>query len=130
MIILKYAHQWGFPRMKDLAIRYLEDNNSIDIARRIVLYQENQLPGKYLVRYFRELVYREEFPSIVECQTLGMDNFWHLSKLRELMRISPSKEGQSSSPVRKGVAEKEVDDLIVSTLELSLDGPNTGSPVS
>jgi hypothetical protein len=116
--------------MKDLAIRYLENDHSIDTARRIVLYQDSNLPKKYLVRYFRELVSRDDFLSLDEYRTLGIDNVWHLQKLREQMRVSPSNEAKGPSPLRKGINEKDVDDLIVSTLKISLNDSDSGSPVS
>jgi hypothetical protein len=126
---LKYAHKWGFERMKDLAIRYLENDHSIDSARRIVLYQDNHLPARYLVRYFRELISREDFLSLEEYQTLGINNIWHLQQMREHLRVSHSPGTKGPSPLRKGVAEKDVDDLIVSTLKISLHDSDSGSPV-
>lgn len=130
--ILRYAHKWGFPEVKALAIRFLEGNKDLGTAERIVLYQENKIPGKYLLPHFTELVCRENYLGLEESHTLGVENLWLIFQARERLRVHSNKDSDHPSPLRKGINETEIKDIVVSTFKISLteEEPTPGSTVS
>ena len=71
-IILKLAHRWTFPEVKDLAVRELEKLICPDLDR-IATYQANAVDRKLLIPYYARLCEREEPLTLPEGMKLGME---------------------------------------------------------
>jgi hypothetical protein len=84
MPILRYAYKWGFKEVEALARRYL-DNRDMDIVDRIVLYQRNKIPKKYILPYYIKLASRSESLDQEECRNLGHMNYWFLTNARDAL---------------------------------------------
>ncbi|EKM81304.1 hypothetical protein AGABI1DRAFT_112968 [Agaricus bisporus var. burnettii JB137-S8] len=78
MVILRCALKWEFKEVEALAMRWL-DNQDMNIAERIVLYQRNKVPRRHLLPLYVTLVSRPEAPDLEECRVLGHKNLWFLN---------------------------------------------------
>ncbi|KAF5320452.1 hypothetical protein D9611_010664 [Ephemerocybe angulata] len=98
--ILKLAHRWDFPVVKDLAIRELRRReDEVPLVRRIRLYQEYEAPAEFLVPLYAELCAREWGPTNEEVEELGYEQMYYVVKAREMLRstggISPLPRGMT-----------------------------------
>ncbi|KAF6750263.1 hypothetical protein DFP72DRAFT_818034 [Ephemerocybe angulata] len=98
--ILKLAHRWDFPVVKDFAIRELRRReDEVPLVRRIRLYQEYDAPAEFLVPLYAELCAREWSPTDNEVEELGYEQMYYVMKARETLRstggISPLPSGMT-----------------------------------
>lgn len=94
-IILKLAHRWTFPEVKNLAVRQLEKLEFPDLDR-IAIYQENAVDRRLLVPCFARLCEREEPLTLPEGMKLGMETTLMIACAREVSRGSVSPTGARS----------------------------------
>ncbi|TEB28736.1 hypothetical protein FA13DRAFT_1711473, partial [Coprinellus micaceus] len=101
--ILKLAHRWDFPVVKDFALRELKRRETeIPLVTRIKLYQDNEAPPEYLVTLFSQLCSREFGPTDEETVELGLEQTCRVWRAREMLR-SPG----GSSPLPSIVTQKD-----------------------
>ncbi|TEB28740.1 hypothetical protein FA13DRAFT_1690465 [Coprinellus micaceus] len=102
--ILKLAHRWDFPEVKDFALRELKRRESeIPLVTRIRLYQEYEAPLELLVPLFSELCSRESSPTNEEIVELGFEQACYVWKAREALRFP-----DGVTPLPGGVTQKDV----------------------
>ncbi|KAF7782839.1 hypothetical protein Agabi119p4_2215 [Agaricus bisporus var. burnettii] len=95
MVVLRYALKWRFKEVEALAIRCLE-RQRMNIAERIILYQRNKIPNKYILPYYSELVSRPEGLELEECRILGHKNLcflYHAQRDLYAKRLSSQSAG-------------------------------------
>jgi hypothetical protein len=83
--ILTLANLWGFPNVKELAIRELEGIELSDIDR-IVLYNRYAINPDALVPRYAALCAREMPLSVQEASKLGMETAMKVAHARECAR--------------------------------------------
>ncbi|KAF9442495.1 hypothetical protein P691DRAFT_738915 [Macrolepiota fuliginosa MF-IS2] len=126
--ILRYCTKWDFPKLKSLAIQYLETFD-MDTVERVVLYQENLVPEIRLFPLYMKLASREERLGLAESRALGFDTIVLIHEARERLRAPPS-ENYLLSPIRTDLKHTDVMDIVASTFNIPLkeidsDGGNT-----
>ena len=80
--ILTLAHKWGFPEVKALCVRELEQLYMTDIDR-VVLYHEQDVDRSLLLPQYAALCQREEPISLQEGLRLGLETSLVLAHYRE-----------------------------------------------
>jgi hypothetical protein len=101
--ILKLAHKWEFPVVKDFALRELRRREAeIPLVTRIKLYQDYEAPPEYLVPLFSQLCSREIGPTDEETAELGSELMCQVWRAREVLRSAGG-----SSPLPSGVTPKD-----------------------
>ena len=91
-IILTLAHRWGFPEVKNLAVRELETKSMPDV-KRIKLYHDTHVDRNFLIPRYAALCEREEPLSLAEGFDLGMETTLMIARGREEARASRSASG-------------------------------------
>lgn len=114
--------------MQSLAMRSL-DNQQMDIAERIVLYQRNGVPKRYIFQYYNALASRPEGLELEECRILGDENYWFLHHARDGLyaKLLSSASTGSLSDLDRGVIASIVMAAYKRTIH-SID-PTSGSSV-
>ncbi|TEB21542.1 hypothetical protein FA13DRAFT_1779197 [Coprinellus micaceus] len=112
--ILKLAHRWDFPVVKDFALRELKRRETeIPLVTRIKLYQDNEAPPEYLVALFSQLCSREFGPTDEETVELGLEQTCRVWRAREMLR-SPG----GSSPLPSIVTQKDTYAIVSGVMDL------------
>jgi len=119
MTILNYSTKWDFPRVKELAIKYLESRD-MDPIQRINLYQANKLPEKYLFRLYMQVACRPDLLSIEESRTLNLETLVLIHQARERLRVQPSADKPHLSPIRTDLGHADVIGIVAQTFNISL----------
>ena len=119
MTVLGYSTMWGFPQVKELAIRYII-SSEMNTIERIVLYRDNRLPEKYLFPLYMQIASREELLSLEESKKLGFDTLVCIHQARERLRSQTPMNNRLLSPVRTDLKHTEVIDIVASTFNISL----------
>ncbi|KAF9445066.1 hypothetical protein P691DRAFT_785726 [Macrolepiota fuliginosa MF-IS2] len=130
--ILRYCTKWDFPKIKNLAIQYLETFD-MDTVEKVILYQENFVPEIRLFPLYMKLASREERLGLAESRALGFDTIVLVHEARERLRAPPS-ENHLLSPIRTDLKHTDVIDIVASTFNIPLkeigsDAGNTVHPV-
>ena len=115
-IILKLAHRWTFPEVKNLAVRELEKLMYPDLDR-IATYQANAVDRKLLIPYYARLCEREEPLTLPEGMKLGMETTLIIARARELARGSVSPTG-ARSPTTAHVHGNELHTIVCDLFEI------------
>ena len=106
---------WRFVEVKAFALRELEKKEEgLDVIQRIVLYRQNQVDGKHLLRHYASLCARDTALTLEECRVLGLDATYLISAARERLRAAPSSEG--TSPLPQGIEPEDVERAISALL--------------
>jgi hypothetical protein len=128
--ILRYATRWEFDEVKELAIRYIASLD-MDVIERIVLYQENRLPEKYLFPLYMQIASREGMLGLDESRALGYETLVLIHHARERLRAPTPMNNKLLSPIRTDLKSTDVIDIVASTFNISLTNANsnTGNPV-
>lgn len=99
---------WSFIEVKAFALRELEKKeDGLNVIERIVLYRENQVDGKHLLRHYASLCARDTALTLEECRVLGLDATYLISAARERLRAAPSDGG--TSPLPQGIEPEDVE---------------------
>ncbi|KAF9445064.1 hypothetical protein P691DRAFT_806196 [Macrolepiota fuliginosa MF-IS2] len=122
LTILRLATKWEFPKVKKLAIEYLE-KFEMDTVQRIVLYQNNSVSEKYLYPLYEKLASREERLRLDESKALGLETLVLVHEARERLRAPPS-GNRLLSPVRPGIGPADIIEIVSSTFNISLADTN------
>ncbi|KAJ3557081.1 hypothetical protein NP233_g11832 [Leucocoprinus birnbaumii] len=117
--IIRYATKWNFREVKELAIRYIV-NFEMDVVDRIVLYQENKLPEKYLFPLYMQIASREDMLNVEESKALGFDTLVLIHHARERLRTPGLMNNKLLSPIRTDLKHTDVIDIVASTFNISL----------
>lgn len=83
--ILRLAHLWGFPEVKNLAVRELQKLD-LDTVDRIVLYRQYSIDEEVLVPLYSDLCSRDEPITRQEAVKLGVKSILHILDARETLR--------------------------------------------
>ncbi|KAJ2921893.1 hypothetical protein H1R20_g15201, partial [Candolleomyces eurysporus] len=108
--ILRLAHRWDFPVVKDFALRELKRREKeVPLVTRIRLYQDHGAPPEYLVPLYGELCSRDLTPTEEEATELGFERMYRVFKARELLRSPADASGNDPplSPLPEGMTEEE-----------------------
>lgn len=101
--ILSFAVEWGFPEVKELAVRQLESIKMSD-CQRIILYHKYQVDQTLLEPAVLALVGRDDPLTFSEGTELGQylppKIAWGLVRLRELARSVEKKDGGGGGKAR------------------------------
>ncbi|KAJ3514298.1 hypothetical protein NMY22_g14781 [Coprinellus aureogranulatus] len=112
--ILKLAHKWDFPIVKEFALRELRRRESeIPLVTRIILYQEYEAPPEYLVPLFSELCAREYGLTDGETLALGFELACRVWKTREALR-NPG----GASPLPSGLTDTDCFSVVSEVMDL------------
>jgi len=84
-VVLSLAQRWGFPEVKNLAIRELEQKEMVDV-KRIKLYHEHNVDRNYLIPWYSALIVREQPLNLPEAIDLGMETAMQIAAGREQAR--------------------------------------------
>ncbi|TFK74672.1 hypothetical protein BDN72DRAFT_759555 [Pluteus cervinus] len=120
--ILTLAHRWGFPEVKALCIRELEQLFMSDIDR-IVLYQDHDVDRHLLLPQYAALCEREQPINLHEGLRLGLETTIMLARARECAR-APLNNGLRS-PSSANIDQSEIHAIIrdLFGLKASLPSP-------
>jgi hypothetical protein len=122
--IIGYATKWDFPQVKDLAIRHIQTYDMNPISR-IRLYQDHQLPEKYLFPLYVQVASREEVLGLEESRILGLETLVLVHQARERLRSSPAPaNNRMLSPIRTDLKPTDVIDIVSATFNISFAGMN------
>jgi hypothetical protein len=128
MVIQHCAHKWGFKEVQALAMRSL-DNQHMDTAERIVLYQRSKVPIKYIIPYYTTLATRPEGLELEECRILGYKTNWFLHHARDDLNAKLL----SSNPARSlnDIGEAEITNIVKAAYVRTIKNmdPTPGSSV-
>ncbi|KAJ2921896.1 hypothetical protein H1R20_g15196, partial [Candolleomyces eurysporus] len=127
--ILKLAHRWDFPVVKDFALRELKRRErEVSLVKRIRLYHDYGAPPEYLVPLYGELCARDLTPTEDEAVELGFEQMYRVFKARELLRstVDAGADGPLS-PLRDGMTEQETYPTIAEVFGLPMYTPAGGS---
>ncbi|PFH46570.1 hypothetical protein AMATHDRAFT_199284, partial [Amanita thiersii Skay4041] len=109
-IILKLAHRWKFPEVKELAVRELELLAEPDIDR-ICTYHECDVDRNLLIPRYAALCEREDPLTVPEGFRLGMETVLMIARARESARGNLTPSG-IRSPTAAHIEEDEMSGLI------------------
>jgi hypothetical protein len=90
--ILKLAHKWQFPEVKNLAVREIE-KKTLDDVQKIVLYHEYGIDHLLLVPAYTSLCTRHEPITVGEGILLGLRTAIALVTARERIKMFSSGRG-------------------------------------
>jgi len=114
--VLQLSHQWGFPEVKNLAVRQLEKVTDLRLPTRISIYQQFDIDRDILLHYYEELC-RSPFPlTLEESRDIGLETSVMIFHARERLRAQPSDDGGSPLPVGRDSPE-DVRSTIVELLD-------------
>lgn len=99
---------WSFVEVKAFALRELEKKeHGLDVVQRIVLYRQNEIEEKHLLRHYASLCARNTVLTLEECHALGLKTTHLISTAREQLRAPPSDGG--TSPLPQGIEPEDVE---------------------
>ncbi|RXW16654.1 hypothetical protein EST38_g9200 [Candolleomyces aberdarensis] len=127
--ILKLAHRWDFPMVKDFALRELERRQrEVSLVKRIRLYHDYEAPPEYLVPLYGELCARDLTPTADEAVELGFEQMYRVFKARELLRSTVDAGADCPlSPLRDGMTEEETYPTVAEVFGLPMYAPPEGN---
>lgn len=107
--ILRLSHIWKFPKIKDLAVREL-DNLQVPAVDKALMARNFEIDPCYgwLAKAYAALGAREAPISKLEGEKLGLDTVLHLAELREKIRKRRFEE-KTSTADGESVAHSELD---------------------
>ncbi|CAA7260365.1 unnamed protein product [Cyclocybe aegerita] len=103
--ILKVAHQYKFPKIKNLAIREL-NKSSLSVVEKIKTFELYEADREHIVPLYASMCMRDEGPSDEEIEQMGQKRFVTVFRARERLRALPS--SGNASPLPQGVEEGDV----------------------
>lgn len=107
--ILKLSDLWGFTRVKDLSIRYIEQNE-LDPVKRIAIYQEYHANRAISIPYFIELIERPAPLTTEEAHRVGLDTALTIMQAREFARGTNGPQGRLGAPIQ--TTKEEIADFV------------------
>ncbi|KAF9479073.1 hypothetical protein BDN70DRAFT_807554 [Pholiota conissans] len=122
-IILILAHRWGFPEVKNLAVRELEKKTMLDV-KRIKLYHDTHVARHFLIPRYAALCEREEPLSLAEGMDLGMETTLMIARGREEARASRSTSGVRS-PLTPTIHGADLHEFIRELFQIGADADTT-----
>lgn len=135
-IILGLSVLWGFPEVKNLAVRELEKKEMPD-SKRIKLYHANKVDRNILIPRYAALCEREAHLTLEEGEDIGMETVLYICAGRGEVRASRHPSGARSpmSPTFQGGELHEVIREVfnippepASTQDSPADDPNAKKP--
>jgi hypothetical protein len=99
---LKLSQLWGFSRVKELAVRFIEQNKTLDPVERIAIYQEHRVDRVLLIPSYIDLIERPEPLDLEEASDLGLETSLAIMVAREFSRGVESSRGRTSAPLSAG----------------------------
>ncbi|KAJ3529791.1 hypothetical protein NMY22_g8851 [Coprinellus aureogranulatus] len=112
--ILKLAHKWDFPIVKEFALRELRRRESeIPLVTRIVLYQEFEAPQNIWCLSFPSFCAREYGLTDGETLALGFELACRVWKTREALR-NPA----GTSPLPSGLTDTDCFSVVSEVMDL------------
>ena len=120
--ILSFSHKWEFPKVKELAVDYLEryDDHELDPITRINLYQANNLPEASLFQSYIQLARRPEVLTLDESRLLGLETLVRIHDARERLRTQPVPENPYLSPIRTDLGPADIFNIVADTFSITL----------
>ncbi|KAF8802654.1 hypothetical protein BYT27DRAFT_7112049 [Phlegmacium glaucopus] len=132
-IVLKLSVRWGFPEVKNLAVRELEKKEIPD-AKRIKLYHANDVDKNILIPRYASLCEREASITLEEGRDLGMETVLMIALGREQARSSRLATG-ARSPLSPTIHGDELHNVVREIFQIpepssNPDKDNTGGLVT
>ncbi|KAJ3504229.1 hypothetical protein NLJ89_g8044 [Agrocybe chaxingu] len=123
--ILKVAHHYKFPKIKNLAICKL-NKSGLSVVQKIRIFELYEADQAHIVPLYASMCMRDEGPSDEEIELMGQKRFVTVFRARERLRALPS--SGNTSPLPQGIEEGDVLKTISEFLGLaSSSSANTAS---
>jgi hypothetical protein len=116
--ILNLADKWGFPEVKELAVRELHKKKELNVVSKLALYQQYRVDLRHLIPLYGRLCERPTSLTREEAKILGLDATVLISTTREMLRAKPSDGGLS--PLPASIEENDVLRALESSLDLEV----------
>ncbi len=97
-VILKFAQEWNFDEVKELAVRELHKKEELSVVERLALYQDHQVDPRHLIPLYSLFCERDTPLTVSESKILGFETTVLIASMREKLRAQPSSDGRSPLP--------------------------------